>query len=151
MESRYSNIYKTARTAAGMTQERWAEMIGVSADSVRKYEGGTCLPSDDVVARMAEISGMPVLAYWHLKNKSSVANDLLPDLTLMPLPQAMVQLLSELDDLEAKHIVPELLKIARDGIIDEEEQPYFDKIVKELDEVVTAALAVKYSQRMGGS
>ena len=50
------NIYKTARQTAGMTQERWAELIGVSADSVRLYESGRGLPSDEVVARMAEIA-----------------------------------------------------------------------------------------------
>lgn len=151
MEQRYSNIYKNARVTAGLTQERWAEMIGVSPDSIRKYEGGSCIPSDDVAARMAEISGMTVLGYWHLKQKSGVANDLLPDVELVPLPQAVVQLLSELNDLEEKKIVPELLSIARDGEIDREEQPYFDKILLELDDVVRAALAVKYSQWKGGA
>ena len=149
METRYNNIYKSARTAAGMTQERWAEMIGVSADSVRKYEGNSCLPSDDVVARMAELSGMPVLGYWHLKNKSGVANDLLPDVAQVPLPQAVIQLLSELDDLEDKKIIPNLLQIAKDGIIDEDERPQFDSIIKELNDVIEAALAVRYAQKGG--
>ena len=37
MESDSRNIYKTARRIAGMTQERWAEAIGVCAESVRNY------------------------------------------------------------------------------------------------------------------
>lgn len=91
MDSSSRNIYKTARQTAGMTQERWAELIGVSADSVRLYESGRGLPSDEVVARMAEIAPMPVLGYWHLKHKSGIANDLLPDVAQVSLPQAVVK------------------------------------------------------------
>ena len=57
MEREYRNIYKSARETAGLTQERWAEVLGISADAVRKYEGGTVFPSDEVVLRMAEVAG----------------------------------------------------------------------------------------------
>lgn len=32
------NIYQAAREAAGMTQERAAELIGLSVESIRSYE-----------------------------------------------------------------------------------------------------------------
>ncbi len=51
------NDYKTARKFSGMTQERWAEAIGCSVESVRSYESGTRIPSDDIVVSMCEISG----------------------------------------------------------------------------------------------
>lgn len=35
MEQEYRNIYRRARTAAGLTQERWAEILGISVDSVK--------------------------------------------------------------------------------------------------------------------
>ncbi|MBR6353965.1 MAG: helix-turn-helix transcriptional regulator, partial [Oscillospiraceae bacterium] len=47
------NIYRNARQVSGLTQERWAEALGLSAEAVRQYEAGKILPSDEVVLRMA--------------------------------------------------------------------------------------------------
>lgn len=145
MEQRTTNIYKNARQTAGLTQERWAEQLGVTADTVRLYESGRNYPSDEVAARMAEVAGMPVLGYWHLKLKSSLANDALPDVARVPLPQAVVGLLAAMDTIQPQ--VKELLMIARDGIVDAGETELFEDILDDLEDVVTAALAVKYAER----
>lgn len=145
MEQRTGNIYKNARQAAGLTQERWAEHLGVTADTVRLYESGRNYPSDEVAARMAEVAGMPVLGYWHLKLKSALANDALPDVARVPLPQAVVGLLAAMDTIQPQ--VKELLMIARDGIVDAGETELFEDILDDLEDVVTAALAVKYAER----
>lgn len=145
MDKNSGNIYKTARKAAGLTQERWAEQIGISPDTVRLYEGGRMCPSDEVAARMAEIAMMPVLCYWHLKLKSALANDALPDVARVPLPQAVVGLLAAMDTIQPQ--VKELLMIARDGIVDAGETELFEDILDDLEDVVTAALAVKYAER----
>ena len=145
MERGSPNIYKNARQTAGLTQERWAEQLGVTADTVRLYESGRNYPSDEVAARMAEVVGMPVLGYWHLKLKSSLANDALPDVARVPLPQAVVGLLSAMDTVQPQ--VKELLMIARDGIVDAGETELFEDILDDLEDVVTAALAVKYAER----
>lgn len=139
------NIYKNARQSAGLTQERWAEFLGVSAESVRLYESGRGLPSDDVVARMSEVAMMPVLAYWHLKNKSGVANDLLPDVEKVPLPQAVLQLLTEIRSFKGN--LDELIQIAADGYVDQSETSFFEEILSALDGVIRAAWTVKYSER----
>ena len=89
MERNSRNDYKTARSVAGLTQERWAEAIGCSVDSVRGYEAGTTVPSDEIVRAMCEISGLSVLAYWHLCNKSPLAAGVLPEVRRVPLPQAV--------------------------------------------------------------
>lgn len=145
MERGSPNIYKNARQTAGLTQERWAEQLGVTADTVRLYESGRNYPSDEVAARMAEVAGMPVLGYWHLKLKSSLANDALPDVARVPLPQAVVGLLAAMDTIQPQ--VKELLMIARDGIVDAGETELFEDILDDLEDVVTAALAVKYAER----
>lgn len=44
MSKVYQNIYKTARRAAGLTQEAAAEQIGVSVESIRSYETDRRLP-----------------------------------------------------------------------------------------------------------
>lgn len=145
MEQDTRNIYKSARLTAGLTQERWAEQLGVTADTVRLYESGRNYPSDEVAARMAEVAGMPVLGYWHLKHKSALANDELPDVPRLPLPQAVIGLLAAIDDLTPS--IKELLIIARDGVVDAGETELFLDILDDLEEVVQASLAVKYAER----
>lgn len=57
MERDYRNIYRDARVTAGLTQERWAELLGISPDAVRQYETDKITPSDAVALRMAEATG----------------------------------------------------------------------------------------------
>lgn len=89
MEKKSRNIYETARRAAGMTQERWSEAIGVSVDSVRLYESGRGMPSDDIVVRMADVSGMQSLCVTYLRDKSTVAAMLLPQISERTFAQAV--------------------------------------------------------------
>ena len=146
MHENYRNICRIARQNAGLTQERFAEQIDVSVESVRLYEAGKGAPSDDVVTRMIEVSGMPVLGYWHLLNKSRIAAEILPTVGECSLPQAVIQLLVQLKDFGEKHRTDELLTIAADGRIDEDERPVFDQILHELEGVVKAAMTLKYAK-----
>ena len=98
MKEHCRNIYQTARRTAGSTQEHWAEQIGVSVEAVRQYEGGIIMPSDEVVLRMAEVSGMLILPYWHLTRKSRIAAAILPELGEKRLPEAVLGLLTQIDD-----------------------------------------------------
>lgn len=144
MQEAYRNIYKTARQAAGLTQERWAEVIGVSTESVRLYETGRGFPSDEIVTRMADLTPLRVLCYWHLKEKSSVANDILPEVERLSLPQAVVQLLVAIRDF--KESTDELLTIAADGLVDDREAGVFEEILDALDNIIRAALSVRYAE-----
>ena len=93
MQSDYRNIYQDARRTAGLTQERWAELLGISVDAVRQYETDRITPSDEVALRMAEAAGQQIICYWHLLHKSRVAAELLPDLDRRKLPEAVLTLL----------------------------------------------------------
>ena len=73
MDRKSGNIYRNARITAGLTQERWAEYLGISPDSVRKYESGEMMPAEDILLMMADISGLKILPYWHLSQKSRIA------------------------------------------------------------------------------
>lgn len=147
LENNYRNICKIGRQTAGMTQERWAEAIDYSVESVRLCESGKQIPGDDVVLRMIEVAGMPVLGYWHMLNKSRMAAEILPEVETVPLPQAVLALICRIRDFAEKHRTDALMNIAADGVIDEHERPEFDAIVRELEGVVQAALTLKYSER----
>ena len=147
MEQESPNIYKNARKASGLTQERWAELLGVSVEAVRQYETDKILPSDTIALRMAEVAGQTIVCYWHLLNKSRVAVELLPDVEDVPLPQAVLQLLRRMRDFDKRHRLDELVEIAEDGVVDPSERPGFDAIVQELMDLFAAAMQVKFSQK----
>lgn len=148
METNSRNDYKTARRIAGLTQERWAEAIGCSVDSVRGYEAGTQTPSDEIVKAMCEISGFSTLAYWHLCHKSTLAADVLPEVDHLPLPQAVLQLLVVIDDFYRLH--GDLIQLAADGKISFDEHEEWEKIKKCLDFIIQAAIQVKIAEGGGG-
>lgn len=145
-EIKSANIYRAARMTAGLTQERWAEMLGVSPEAIRQYENGIYIPADEIARRMAEVAGMPVLAYWHLARKSTLARELLPKVEATPLPQAVCRLLSALDKFYRAEHTAHLLQIAADGRVDDLEEEGFRVILGELDEIVQAALQVKFAK-----
>lgn len=72
MQDNCRNIYKTARLTAGLTQERWAETLNISVESVRLYERGLGLPSDEVVARMVEVAVLRCSATGTLKTRAAL-------------------------------------------------------------------------------
>lgn len=149
MEADYRNIYRDARRTAGLTQERWAEVLGLSVEAVRLYETGQNRPSDAVVLRMAEVAGQQIICYWHLLQKSRVAEELLPSTERLPLAQAVVQLLGRMRDFDRKHHDDELLVIAEDGQVDEVELPRFREIVRDLHGIIQAALQIDYAEKGG--
>ena len=142
------NIYKNARKVAGMTQERWAEAVGVCTDTIRGYESGDVIPTDETVKVMAEISGLTPLCYWHLCNKSTLAADTLPEVEQLPLPQAVIQLLCAINDFKEYH--GGLLELAADGKITSKEIGYWSQIIARLDAVIRAAIQVKVAEGGGG-
>lgn len=141
------NIYRRARKTAGLTQERWAEALGISVDRIQDFESGRALPSDELVTRMVETSPfpLPVLGYWHLKNKSGLANDLLPEIRECSLPQAVLSLMVELQDFGAGAMT-DLLRIAADGKVDAAEASQYKTALAELEEIIRLALGVKYAR-----
>ncbi len=149
MQKTYRNIYFSARQTAGMTQERWAEALGLSVEAVRQYETDRILPSDAVVARMAELAMLPPLGYWHLRHKSTLAAAELPPVERLPLAQAVVQLLAAMRDFESLHRVDELLRIAADGRVDLAEEPGFRSVVRDLHGIVQGALQIDYAEKGG--
>lgn len=146
MKQHSTNIYRSARLTAGLTQERWAEYLGISPDAVRQYEGGVIMPSDDVVTRMAEVSGQHILAYWHLVRKSRLAADILPELgEEKGLPEAVLALLIQIEDFREDGL-RRLTRIAADGKISEDEAEDYESALRQITELVRRAYALGYAK-----
>lgn len=140
MERKYPNLYQRARLSTGLTQERAAELLGLSPESLKQYEGGKTVPKDETVAKMVEVYHLPWLALEHAQATDTLG--VVPEVTPRPLPMASIALRNRLQDATGR--LDALLRIAEDGIIDEKERPDFDAICRDLDGIVGAALQVKY-------
>ena len=145
MERDARNIYRNARIASGMTQERWAEHLGITPDSVRRYESGEMMPADDIVIQMAELSAQHILCYWHLVRKSRIAAAILPELDQLGLPEAVLSLLIQIEDFKDDGM-KKLLRIAADGKVDDDEAADYEEAIRQLSAVVRSAMALGYSK-----
>lgn len=144
MVQEYRNIYQLARESKGLTQEKASECIDISVDSLRAYEGGKRTTPDKVVIKMIEIYDTQYLAYQHLKTSAEVGQKYLPEIQMKDLPVAILRLQKEVSDFIKLRDV--MLEITCDGIIDELEKPQWEKIVKELDDVAEAIMALKFAK-----
>lgn len=142
-----TNIYKTARVKAGKTQEGAAEALGISVESIKAYEGYHRLPPADVVGRMCIVYDALYLAYQHNRIASGEIK-VVPEVQVLDLPRASIQLINKVVRFAEQHRDRELLQIAEDGVIDETERPLFDAILADLDDLVRAALNLKLSEEV---
>ena len=143
-----TNIYKTARQKAGITREKAAEAMGISVESLKAYETYGRLPSCDVVDRMCLVYDALYLASQHNRLGSGEIK-VVPEVQIMELPLAAIRIINRVQAFAEAHRDRQLLCIAEDGTISEEERPLFDEIMSELDELVKAAVDLKLSGRGG--
>lgn len=139
------NIYKAARMASGLTQERAAELLGCATRTIAAYEQSERIPFDDIVVRMIDIYGTPFLGNQHLRQTSKIACELLPDVAPTNLPQAVLHLQCELNRFLA--LRDEMIDITEDGVISDAEKPRWAAVTTALDNVCQAILSVKFSER----
>lgn len=144
------NIYKIAREARGLTQEAAAEKLGISDSSIRAYETGQRVPPNEVVDLMVLAYDSQLLGIQHLRASAETARSIVPDVRELRLPEAIMELLDLIYDFVEEHRDRELLRIGKDGIIDQNEREAFDSIVADLGRIVEAALAVRCAREGGG-
>lgn len=142
MAEQYRNIYQIAREATGLTQEKASEHLDISVDSLRAYEGDKRIPPDRVVIKMIEVYNTQYLAYQHLKTADEVGRIYLPNIEIKELPTAILRLQKEVSDF--LKLKDEMIDITYDGIIDEEEKPRWEAIMKELNDIVDAIMSLKF-------
>ena len=137
-----TNIYRTARLSAGLTQEQAAEVLDLSVESVKAYETGLRVPPDTTVRLMAERYRQPWLKLEHARETD--------ELGVIPQGAApgsfvlvAIQVYNFMLDWAEKHRGQQLLKIAEDGRVTEDEWPLLQEIVCELEGLSAAWLSLK--------
>lgn len=143
MPEEYRNIYKTARRAAGLTQEAAAEKLGISVESIRAYETDKRVPSNEIVELMDVCYHSYHLAHLHLRATNVLAAKIVPELEERTLLEVAVRIYNRLNRFAKDHKMTQLMEIAEDGRIDEEERKLFDEIMGDLREIVKSGLELE--------
>ncbi|MDD7182351.1 helix-turn-helix domain-containing protein [Peptostreptococcus porci] len=134
------NIYKTARKAAGLTQEKAAEYLHLSVESLYLYEKGERTPDNNVVVAMAELYNFQLLCYQHLRECDK--SNCLPKIECKSLSQAALMLLRANNNINQN--TDKFLQIAYDNEVSEDEIEDWQELLKLIDELREACLTVKY-------
>lgn len=137
------NIYKICRKAAGFTQEAAAERLGVSVESLRAYETGQRIPSNEVVELMVILYNAQHLAFQHLRETNALYGRIVPQVDERSLMEAALRIHNRLNQIEKRGSLDRLMEIAEDNIIDDAERPEFMAIVAELREIVRVSLELQ--------
>lgn len=148
MASSDGNIYQTARKAAGLTQEAAAERLALSVESLRAYETGQRVPANDIVGRMCTVYDTQFLGVQHLQSNAHLLPICVQEVQPERLEMATIRLVNRIIRFAEAHRSDQLLEIAEDGIIDDEERPKFEEITAELDEIISAALSLRYTEEV---
>lgn len=142
MDKRCKSIYQIARENAGFTQEKSAEMLNISVESLRLYEYEKRTAPNEIVANMADIYGVRHLPYQHLRN--TPCGDFLPRLEFKDFSESVLSYMVSLSN--CKKDIQELMQIARDGQVDKAEAEHFRDIVMRCEDLVKDIIALKFAK-----
>lgn len=145
MHTSCANIYRLARDAASITRDQASERINSSTRSLADYETGKTIPGDDIVCLMIEVYGAPWLAYKHLQMSSKVGQKHLPDIEITDLPKSVLRFQKEVNDLGK--VNDDMVEVACDGRIDEDEMHRWQKTKKEVKEVIKAGFELLFARQ----
>lgn len=137
------NIYKTARRAAGLTQEAAAEKLGIGETSIRAYESGARIPPSEVVELMVICYNAQHLAYQHLRESNDLIGRVVPPLEERSILELAVRIFNRVKVLEQKGSLERLMTIAEDNVIDDDERPEFFSIVADVREIVRSGMEME--------
>lgn len=139
------NIYFACREKAVKyndkltSRESAAELLGISTSTLANHELGVTknVPPDTVVM-MADLYRMPELKNYYCKNECPIGRDFPFATEADGLQGITVRILNGLDDDTIRSMKKQLIMIAADGKITQDEQEAFEEIVDSLESLAKA-------------
>lgn len=138
-----SQIYRTCREQAGLTQEQAAEGLNCSVRQLARYEAGEAPVPDDIAYQMVVLYDSQLLEVQHLRLVSHVAADLLPPIVEVNLSMASLALINRATELADNY--RRMMQIAEDDRIDDQERPDYQIIQKNVRAVIAASFCYLYA------
>lgn len=148
-ENEITNIFHLCRIRANekygnMSRINVADSLGISESSLKNYETGvTLVVPSDVVLRMSKLYNAPELRNHYCRNMCPLGTIQAPDLDVeqLHLDRLTIKLLNSIKEIGG--VRDSLIEIAADGIIDSNEKPELEKILKCLDDITKHAQELK--------
>lgn len=141
-----SNIFYKARCEAATHNEQLSSREGaadyMSIDRGRLYriENGIAVPYPEEIRLMADLYNAPELENYYCRTMCPLGSEI-PKAELVDMDRITIRTLSTFRKIgETKEM---LLDITEDGVIDENEKPQLEEILKNLEEVEEIAQSMK--------
>ena len=141
-----SNIFYKARCEAATHNEQLSSREGaadyMSIDRGRLYriESGIAVPYPEEIRLMADLYNAPELENYYCRTMCPLGSEI-PKAELADMDRITIRTLSTFRKIgETKEM---LLDITEDGVIDENEKPQLEEILKNLEEVEAIAQSMK--------
>lgn len=141
-----SNIFYKARCEAATHNEQLSSREGaadyMSIDRGRLYriESGIAVPYPEEIRLMADLYNAPKLENYYCRTMCPLGSEI-PKAELADMDRITIRTLSTFRKIgETKEM---LLDITEDGVIDENEKPQLEEILKNLEEVEEIAQSMK--------
>lgn len=138
-----TKIYREARIKNRLTQEQAAELFSISVDSLRLYEAGKRIPSDEVALKMIEEYNEPYLAYFYITQKTKVIKKVFPDVIIRDMSESVLLLEKGINDY--KKVNECLYKIALQNKITKNEAHDYMIIVNALNSIMDGIMSLKFA------
>lgn len=135
------NIYAKYRRMASITQERAAEHLGISVDSLKGHEYDKRIPNNDIAKQMCLLYGDMRLAYDHLVH-SSAGKMILEKLDEKDLCCSVLGLINELNHSDT--VQKMMIEISADGIISEDEEDDWEIVEEQLRALIKSSYEVLF-------
>jgi DNA-binding helix-turn-helix protein len=144
------NVYFRARKQAAMYNEKLSsregasEMLGISPSALADYELGITkfVPVDKVVL-MADLYNCPELRTGYCKHECPIGKSIPLATSVHSIEGIALRIIKGFNSDEIKVIEKDLIDIASDGVISEDEKPILKKIIKRLDELMVVISELK--------
>ena len=128
------------RTQAKISQIQLAEILGVSRQTVSKWETGSMLPEIDKLIRISD--------QFHVST-DYLLRDSKPEKVSANLDRLVLKFLGSAQDMDV--ISKELVEVMRDGVIDEGEGEQINEIIATLDAIEVVIEEIKRSLCYGNT
>lgn len=130
------SIYQLYREECGLTRDKASELMeGMTASRIEKIENGQEPTPYDII-QMANCYKKPNLCNYYCSHRCAIGEKYVPQIEISDLPNIILETIASLNEITPQ--TGQLIQIARDGKISDEEIPAFAFISKKLDEISLA-------------
>lgn len=131
------NPYFLKREELGLTRDQAYDLLeSMPPERIEKIENERCVPHPDEVLLMAEKYNCPELCNYYCSHQCEIGIQYVPEIKIKDLPSITLSMIASLNSVQKSK--DQLIEIASDGAITDEELEDFIKIQTKLEEISIA-------------